>query len=83
MSALVELLEALRLAEEHLDRARGQILHGQTALDQSVSAFATVDPEHPDTVVPPGLHRAEDQIERTLAQVDHVTDTLRSFRTRL
>jgi hypothetical protein len=83
VSALGELIEALRAVEDQLGQARGQLAQGRKSLTEAEAALARLDPDHPETVVPPGLHRADDQIERTLTLVDHVTDTLRAFMTRL
>ena len=83
MSALGELVEALRQVEERLDQVRGQLSQGRKSLTEAQSALAKLDPEHPETVVPPGFARADDQIERTQGLVEHAIDTLRGFVTRL
>ncbi|GAA2783627.1 hypothetical protein [Saccharopolyspora taberi] len=83
MSALGELVEALRQVEERLDQVRGQLVQSRKSLAEAQSALAGLDPEHPETVVPPGLRRADDQIERTQGLVDHAVDTLRGFVTQL
>jgi hypothetical protein len=83
VSALGELLQALNLVEERLDQARGQLVRSRTSLTEACAALRLLDPNHPETVVPPGMHRAHDQIERTLALVDHVTDAIHGFAARL
>ena len=83
MSALNDLLLALRAVEDQLRLARGQLTQGRKALAEAHAALARLDPNNPETVVPPGLQRADDQIERTLTVIDHVDDTLRGFATRL
>lgn len=79
MSTLDELQAALRAVEEHLEQAQGQLVRGRKSLAEAESALAKLDPEHPETVVPSGLHRADDQIERTLTRIDHVVATLRAY----
>ncbi|GAB3283267.1 hypothetical protein [Parasphingorhabdus pacifica] len=83
MSALTELLGLLRTAEDGLDQARGQLSRGRKSLSEAEAALADIDPEHPETVVPPGLRRADDELERTQQIVEQVADTLREFSTRL
>jgi hypothetical protein len=83
VSALGELLQALHGVEESLDEARGHLVRARTALTEARSALRLLDPNHPETVVPPGLHRAHDQIERTLTLLDHVTDAIHNFAARL
>lgn len=83
MSAVSEVLQALQLVEGQLDEARGQLVVSRTALGEAEAALANLDPNHPETVVPPGLQRADDQIERVLTLIERCTDTLRTFATRL
>lgn len=83
MSALGELLQALHQVEENLDEARGQLVRSRTSLAEACAALRVLDPNHPETVVPPGLPRAQDQIERTLTLIDHVTDAIHGFAARL
>lgn len=83
MSALGELQQALRTAEENLERAQGGLARGRRSLTEAEAAMARIDPDHPDAVVPPALHRADDQIERTLNLVEQVIDTLRDYSARL
>lgn len=83
MSALSDLVGLLRTAEEQLDLARGQLSRSRRSLSEAEAALAKLDPDHPETVVPPGMRRADDQIERTQAVIEHVTDALRDFATRL
>lgn len=83
MSALSELLGLLRTVEDDLDRAQGQLSRSRKSLSEAESALAGLDPEHPETVVPAGMRRADDQLERTQALVEHVSDALREFSTRL
>ncbi|WP_263250835.1 hypothetical protein [Saccharopolyspora rosea] len=83
MSALGELIEALRLVEERLDQARGQLAAGRREFDATRAALARLDPEHPENVVPPGFARADDQLERTQELIEHVQELLRTFASRL
>jgi hypothetical protein len=83
VSSVSEVLQALRIVEDHLDQARGQLVRGRTALGEAEAALAHLDPHHPETVVPPGLQRADDQIERVLTLVEHCGDALNTFATRL
>lgn len=83
VSTLGELIQNLLTVEERLERAQAELATSRTALDQTETALARIDPEHPETVVPPGLHRANDQLERTQAAVDRVSELIREFRTSL
>ncbi len=83
MSALHEVLQALHSVEDRLEDARRHLAHGRRSLHEAEAALARLDPDHPQTVVPPGLTRAGDQIEHTLTSVDHVSDALRNFATQL
>lgn len=83
MSALQEVLQALHTVEDHLRLARGQIMQGHRALGEARVALARLDPNNPDTVVPPGLDRAIEQLERTLSIIEHVDGSLREFASRL
>ncbi len=83
MSALGELRETLRTAEDSLERARGRLAHGRRCLTEAEAALMRIDPDHPETVVPPELRRADDQIERTLNVIEQVVDTLRNYSARL
>ncbi|MBB5153765.1 hypothetical protein [Saccharopolyspora phatthalungensis] len=83
MSALDELIQMLRLVEEHLEKAGVHLVTSRTALAEAEQALVKLDPDHPETVVPPGLHRADDQIERTQGMIEHILDTVRDFVTRL
>jgi hypothetical protein len=83
VSSLGELLQTLHRVEEQLGEAHGQLVRGRTSLTQACDALRQMDPNHPETVVPPGMHRAHDQIERTLALVEHVTDAVTGFAARL
>lgn len=79
MSALEELRAALRQVEERLDDAGGLLVRGRKALAEAEKALADIDPEHPEVLVPQGLRRADDQIERTLTHIEHITEALRGF----
>ncbi|WP_188984422.1 hypothetical protein [Saccharopolyspora thermophila] len=83
MSALEELAQAIRAVEERLAEAGTHLVTCRTALTEAERALTKLDPDHPETVVPPGLHRADDQVERIQGMLEHVTDTLRDFVTRL
>jgi hypothetical protein len=83
VSTLEELIQTLRLVEEHLEEAGVHLVTSRTALAEAEQALVKLDPEHPETVVPPGLHRADNQIERTQGLIEHVLDTVRDFVTRL
>ncbi|MEU5849696.1 hypothetical protein [Saccharopolyspora shandongensis] len=83
MSTLDELMQTLRLVEEHLADAGAHLGTSRTALAEAEQALAKLDPEHPETVVPPSLHRADDQIERSQGMIEHVLNTVRDFATRL
>ncbi|RCW43652.1 hypothetical protein DFQ14_106130 [Halopolyspora algeriensis] len=83
MSALEELLQALRTVEDHLDRGQRHLAHAQRVLREAEVALTRIDPDHPETVVPPGLPHAQDRIEHTLTAVDHVAEALRDFAARL
>ncbi|GAB2657939.1 hypothetical protein GCM10027271_15730 [Saccharopolyspora gloriosae] len=83
MSSLTELVAALRDTEAKLDEARQQLTTGRRALSETQAALTRLDPDHPETVVPPELSRADDQLERTLTTLSHVVETLRAFAMRL
>ncbi|MBE9373989.1 hypothetical protein IQ251_05965 [Saccharopolyspora sp. HNM0983] len=83
MSALDELFEALRVADEHLRRAQQHLGTGRTALTEVEQALRRIDPEHPESVVPPTLHRADDQVEHAQGLVERTSDTVRDYLTRL
>ena len=83
MSALGELRETLRQVETSLDRAHARLAHGRRRLTEAEVALARINPDHPEMVVPPELHRADDQIEHTLTLIEQVVDTLRDYATRL
>ncbi|MGP4021073.1 hypothetical protein [Saccharopolyspora sp. 5N708] len=83
MSAVDELIQALQRVAEHLEEAGVHLATSRAALAEAEQALVKLDPEHPETVVPPGLHRADDQIERTQAMIEHILDTVRDFATRL
>ncbi|SFE12965.1 hypothetical protein SAMN04487819_10883 [Actinopolyspora alba] len=83
MSALEELQQALRTVSDHLEQAQRQLVTSRTALHQAESALRRMDPDNPETVVPQGMHRADDQIERTLSTVERVDETVRRFVTGL
>ncbi|MCI2423148.1 hypothetical protein MOQ72_37590 [Saccharopolyspora sp. K220] len=83
MSALDELIQALQLVAEHLEEAGVHLTTSRAALAEAEQALVKLDPEHPETVVPPGLRRADDQIERTQGMIEHVLNTVRDFATRL
>ncbi|QUH00010.1 hypothetical protein HUO13_03560 [Saccharopolyspora erythraea] len=81
--SVAELIAALNEVEDRLELAQGQLARGRRSLGEAQDALARLDPEHPETVVPPGLGRADDQIERTQGLVEHTLDALRGFVTRL
>lgn len=83
MSSLTELMATLRATEAQLDEARRGIASGRRSLSEAKAALAKLDPDHPETVVPPEMSRADDQLERTSALVAHVTDALRTFSAQL
>ncbi|MGW1679836.1 hypothetical protein [Saccharopolyspora sp. NPDC002376] len=83
MSVLEELVQALGVVEQHLADAGAHLGTSRTALGEAEQAMIKLDPEHPETVVPPSLHRADDQIERAQGMVEHLTNTLRDFVTQL
>lgn len=78
-----ELREALRSVEDHLERALGQLGAGRTALTEATTALSRINPDHPETVVPPEAHRADEQIERTWTLVEQTLDTLRDYSARI
>ncbi|NYH79189.1 hypothetical protein FHR84_002523 [Actinopolyspora biskrensis] len=79
MSALQELQQALQTVSDQLEQTQRHLATSRTALHQAESALRGVDPDNPETVVPPGLHRADDQIGHTLSTVEHVSDAIRQF----
>jgi hypothetical protein len=83
VSALDELIQALNLVAEHLEEAGVHLATSRTALAEAEQVLTKLDPEHPETVVPPGLRQADDQIERTQGMIEHVLNTVRDFSTRL
>ncbi|KAA5836870.1 hypothetical protein ABT337_29070 [Saccharopolyspora hirsuta] len=83
MSALEELAQALGVVEQHLTDAGAHLGTTRTSLGEAEKALVKLDPEHPETVVPPSLHRADDQIERAQDMLNQVLNTLRDFITRL
>lgn len=83
MSALDELLAALQHVDEHLQRAQQHLAVGRTALTEVERALSRLDPEHPESVVPLTLYRADDQVERAQGMVEHTSDTVRDYITRL
>ncbi|QGK68613.1 hypothetical protein GIY23_02710 [Allosaccharopolyspora coralli] len=83
MSALHELLQALHGVEEHMTRARGELATSRSALVEAQAALASLDPHHPETVVPPGLFRADDQITRAIDLLDRSGALLGDFAGRL
>ncbi|MGI8309853.1 MULTISPECIES: hypothetical protein [Saccharopolyspora] len=83
MSTLDELIQTLRTAEERLEDAGAHLATCRTALAQAQQALAKLDPEHPASAIPPGLPRADDQIEGTQAAIERILDTVRDFATRL
>nr|WP_218888462.1 hypothetical protein [Saccharopolyspora hordei] len=78
-----ELAQVLGVVEQHLLDAGAHLGTTRTSLDEAEKALVTLDPEHPETVVPPSLHRADDQVERAQDMVEQVLGTLRDFVTRL
>lgn len=83
MSALGEVLQTLQTVEDQLGRAQQHLVRGRRSLQEAEAALTRIDPDHPETVIPPGLPRAGDRIERTLTTVEHISDTLRDFASRL
>ncbi|SDO97836.1 hypothetical protein SAMN04487905_101315 [Actinopolyspora xinjiangensis] len=83
MSALEELQQALRTVSDHLEQAQRQLVTSRTALHQAEGALRGLDPDNPETVVPRGMHRADDQIEHVLSTVEHVDEAVRRFATGL
>ncbi|MEU6127771.1 hypothetical protein ABZ805_01250 [Saccharopolyspora sp. NPDC047091] len=83
MSSLTELLAAVRATEAKLDEARRQLSTGRRSLSETQAALARLDPDNPETVVPPDLRRADDGLERTLESITHVVEALRAFAMRL
>lgn len=78
-----ELREVLRVVEQHLERALGQLGAGRTALTEATAALTRIDPNNPQTVVPPEAHRADEEFERIRAQIEHALDTLRDYSARI
>ncbi|RRO15390.1 hypothetical protein EIL87_15090 [Saccharopolyspora rhizosphaerae] len=83
MSSLDELFQALQGIESRLEEAGAHLGTCQGKLDEARQALVRLDPEHPETVLPPGLPRTHDQVERAQRLVDLVRSTLRDFGTRL
>lgn len=83
MSALHELQHALHAVCDQLEQARQQLVHGRRCLEEAEAALSRLDPDHPETVVPPGFARARDEIERTLSRVERIGEVLRDFAGRL
>ncbi len=83
MSALAELRQTLRAIEEHLERSRGNLVRSRQSLTEAIATLTRLDPDNPETMVPPGLRRCDDQLEQTLTMVNHVLDSLRNFAARL
>lgn len=83
MSALDELRAALQLVDEHLRAAQQHLAVGRTALTEVERALTRLDPEHPENVVPPTLHRADEQVERAQGMVEQTSDTVSDYVTQL
>ncbi|WP_019855591.1 hypothetical protein [Actinopolyspora mortivallis] len=79
MSAIQELQQALLTVSDQLEQTQRHLAVSRTALHQAESALRGVDPDNPETVVPAGLHRADDQIEHTQSTVERVAETVRQF----
>ncbi len=83
MSALEELLQTLRTVEDHIGQAQRQLTRSRRSVNEAEAALVRIDPDHPETVVPPGFRRAGDQIEQSINTLDRVADTMRDYATRL
>lgn len=83
MSALEELAQALGDVERRLTDAGALLGTSRKSLGEAEQALIKLDPEHPETVVPPNLHRADGQVERAQEMIEHIQDALREFVTRL
>ncbi|RKT83676.1 hypothetical protein SAMN05421805_110176 [Saccharopolyspora antimicrobica] len=83
MSALEELAQALDIVEQHLTDAGALLGTTRKSLGEAERALVKLDPEHPETVVPPNLHRADDQVERAQEMIEHILGALHDFTARL
>ncbi|MER7081190.1 hypothetical protein SAMN02982929_04044 [Saccharopolyspora kobensis] len=83
MSALEELAQQLGVAEQHLTDVGALLGTTRKSLGDAERSLIKLDPEHPETVVPPSLHRADDQVARAQEMIENILETLRDFATRL
>ncbi|MFC7341295.1 hypothetical protein [Saccharopolyspora griseoalba] len=83
MSALDETRAALSSVEQQLEEAGASLGTCRLRLEEARRALTRLDPEHPETVVPPGLPRSDDQVERVQNTIELITNTVRDFATRL
>jgi hypothetical protein len=83
MSALDDTLAALNSVEQQLQEAGAHLGTCRRRLEEARQALTRLDPEHPETVLPPGLPRSNDQIERVQNTIELITNTIRDFATRL
>ena len=83
MSALDETLARLNSAERQLAEAGAHLGTCRLRLEEARQALTRLDPEHPETVLPPGLPRSNDQIERVQHTIELIANTIRDFAGRL
>ncbi|SFS56011.1 hypothetical protein [Saccharopolyspora flava] len=83
MSSVDELRQVLQEIERSLEEAGAHLGTCQGKLDEARQALVQLDPEHPETVLPTGLPRTHDQVERAQRMIDLVLSTIRDFTTRL
>jgi hypothetical protein len=83
VSSLDELQQVLQGIERQLEEAGAHLGTCQGKLDEARQALVRLDPEHPETILPPGLPRTHDQVERAQRLIDLVLNTIRDFATRL
>lgn len=83
MSSLEELGHLLHSVEQRLQEAGAQLGTCRLRLEEARQALSRLDPEHPETVIPPGLPRSADQIEWVQNTIELVSNTIRDFAGRL
>ncbi|GAA2337975.1 hypothetical protein GCM10009854_12670 [Saccharopolyspora halophila] len=83
MSSIDELVATLSSVEQQLEEAGAHLGTCRLRLEEARRALTRLDPEHPETVVPPGLPRSDDQIERVQHTIELTANTIRDFATRL
>lgn len=83
MTSVAELRALLTQANDEADAASARLESAWKSLNEAIQSAGTVNPHHPELVVPPQFIEAEQRIKDIIVSLAQTNETLRNYTAQL